>query len=230
MGHGFAVFPPLRRGGPARRALALGACYVMGTFNDNFFKQGALLLALAAGNAAFPAWGTFLFSLPFALFSLWAGWLADRRPKRNLVIGAKLLELAAMLAGAWGLIALSWTGLAAMLFCMGLSSTLFSPALNGSIPELFPARLVPRINALFKLGTTASILLGISLAGIVLDAGGSRTVELGFARPGACCCLPWAWWSSLWRVCCVPPLCPAVRLREVPLLFRVSRCWMLRPS
>ncbi len=183
MGHGFAVFPPLRRGGPARRALALGACYVMGTFNDNFFKQGALLLALAAGNAAFPAWGTFLFSLPFALFSLWAGWLADRRPKRNLVIGAKLLELAAMLAGAWGLIALSWTGLAAMLFCMGLSSTLFSPALNGSIPELFPARLVPRINALFKLGTTASILLGISLAGIVLDAGGGRTVELGFARP-----------------------------------------------
>ena len=183
MGHGFAVFPPLRRGGPARRALALGACYVMGTFNDNFFKQGALLLALAAGNAAFPAWGTFLFSLPFALFSLWAGWLADRQPKRNLVIGAKLLELAAMLAGAWGLIALSWTGLAAMLFCMGLSSTLFSPALNGSIPELFPARLVPRINALFKLGTTASILLGISLAGIVLDAGGGRTVELGFARP-----------------------------------------------
>ena len=29
----------------------------------------------------------------------------------------------------------------------------------------------------------ASILLGISLAGIVLDAGGGRTVELGFARP-----------------------------------------------
>ncbi len=46
------------------------------------------MLALAAGNAAFPAWGTFLFSLPFALFSLWAGWLADRYPKKNLVIGA----------------------------------------------------------------------------------------------------------------------------------------------
>lgn len=172
-----------RRVSLTRRALALGACYVMGTFNDNFFKQGALLLALAAGSTAFPAWGTLLFSLPFALFSLWTGWLADRYPKKNLVIGAKLLELAAMLAGAWGLMTLSWTGLAAMLFCMGLSSTLFSPALNGSIPELFPVRLVPRVNALFKLGTTASILLGISLAGMALDVGDGRTVELGFARP-----------------------------------------------
>lgn len=168
---------------PARRAVALGACYVMGTFNDNFFKQGALLLALAAGNASFPAWGTFLFSLPFVLFSLWAGWLADRCPKKNLVIGAKSLEFAAMLAGAWGLVTLSWFGLAAMLFCMGLSSTLFSPALNGSIPELFPARLVPRVNALFKLCTTASILLGIALAGVALDAGGGLAAYLGFAGP-----------------------------------------------
>ena len=57
----------------------------------------------------------------------------------------------------------------AMTFCMGLSSTLFSPALNGSIPELFPVGQVPRINALFKLGTTASILFGVFLAGIALD-------------------------------------------------------------
>lgn len=178
-----AASSSFRRLSLSRRAFTLGLCYVMGTFNDNFFKQGALLLALAAGNAAFPAWGTFLFSLPFALFSLWTGWLADRYPKKNLVIGAKLLELAAMLAGAWGLVTLNWIGLAAMLFCMGLSSTLFSPALNGSIPELFPARVVPRVNALFKLCTTASILLGISLAGAALDVGGGRIAELGFARP-----------------------------------------------
>ena len=87
---------PFSGGGSVRRALSLGICYVLGTFNDNFFKQGALLLALAAGNTSFPAWATVLFSLPFALFSVWAGWLADRFPKKNLVMGAKTLELAAI--------------------------------------------------------------------------------------------------------------------------------------
>lgn len=86
--------------------------------------------------------------------------------------------------GAWGLLAMNWAGLAAMLFCMGLSSTLFSPALNGSIPELFPIRLVPRINALFKLATTASILLGISLAGIVLDMNVFLTEQASSLPPG----------------------------------------------
>lgn len=160
-----------------RQALALGTSYVMGTFNDNFFKQAGLLLAVTTGNAAFQAQVTFLFALPFVLFSAWSGWLADRFAKKNLVIAAKTLELSAMLAGAWGMVMFDWHWLLAMTFCMGLSSTLFSPALNGSIPELFPAREVPRINALFKLGTTASILFGVFLAGVSLDQTWIETVR-----------------------------------------------------
>ena len=151
------------------QALALGTSYALGTFNDNFFKQAGLLLAVTTGNAVFQSQVTFLFALPFVLFSAWSGWLADRFAKRSLVICAKTLELAAMLAGAWGMVTLDWNWMLAMTFCMGLSSTLFSPALNGSIPELFPVGQVPRINALFKLGTTASILFGVFLAGIALD-------------------------------------------------------------
>ncbi|WP_300778355.1 MFS transporter, partial [uncultured Bilophila sp.] len=160
-----------------RQAAPLGASYVMGTFNDNFFKQAALLLAVGVGNAAFQARATFVFALPFVLFSAWSGWLADRFPKKRLVIAAKALELAAMLAGAWGMVMLDWTWLLAMIFCMGLSSTLFSPALNGSIPELFPVGAVPRVNALFKLGTTASILCGVCLAGLSLDQTWLDTVQ-----------------------------------------------------
>lgn len=151
------------------QALALGTSYALGTFNDNFFKQAGLLLAVTTGNAVFQSQVTFLFALPFVLFSAWSGWLADRFAKKSLVICAKTLELAAMLAGAWGMVTLDWNWMLAMIFCMGLSSTLFSPALNGSIPELFPVGQVPRINALFKLGTTASILFGVFLAGIALD-------------------------------------------------------------
>ena len=72
-----------------KQAAALGASYTLGTFNDNFFKQAALLLAVSLGYSGFQAWGTFLFALPFVLFSAWAGWLADRFPKKYLVTAAK---------------------------------------------------------------------------------------------------------------------------------------------
>ena len=41
---------------------------------------------------------TVLFSLPFILFSAWAGWLADRLPKNRMVVWSKIMELAAMLS------------------------------------------------------------------------------------------------------------------------------------
>ena len=58
------------------QALALGTSYALGTFNDNFFKQAGLLLAVTTGNAVFQSQVTFLFALPFVLFSAWSGWLA----------------------------------------------------------------------------------------------------------------------------------------------------------
>lgn len=149
--------------------MTLGLSYTLGTFNDNFFKQTVLLLAVGMQLTWVQAWGTVLFSLPFVLFSAWAGWLADRFPKRNVILAAKLLEFSAMLAGAWGLLSLNWGGLLAMLFCMGASSALFSPALNGSLPEIFPGAQVPQANALLKLSTTLAILLGIVLAGAALE-------------------------------------------------------------
>ena len=56
------------------QALALGTSYALGTFNDNFFKQAGLLLAVTTGNAVFQSQVTFLFALPFVLFSAWSGW------------------------------------------------------------------------------------------------------------------------------------------------------------
>ena len=164
-----------------RQTVSLGVSYTLGTFNDNFFKQAILLLAVGMGHTAVQAWGTVLFSLPFVLFSAWAGWLADRYAKCRLVLAAKALEVCAMLAGGWGLLQLHWSGMLAMLFCMGASATLFSPALNGSLPELFAREDVPRVNALFKLTTTASILLGITLAGGALERQWLAT-EIPFGR------------------------------------------------
>ena len=155
------------------RVVGMGIAYALGVFNDNFFKQAALFLAAIAKLEWMQGIAAALFALPFVLFSAWGGWLADAFPKKRVIVRAKYLELAAMLLGACALCAAGfiphWWGMAAVVFLMGLQSTFFSPALNGAIPENFPVREVPGVNALFKLATTAAILLGFSLAGVALE-------------------------------------------------------------
>lgn len=164
-----------------KRFISMALTYFLGVFNDNFFKQAALLLAVAMGMNTVQGQATMLFSLPFILFSAWGGWLADRFAKRRVVIGVKFLELAAMLIGAYGMLIMNWNCVLAMVFLMGLQSTLFGPALNGAIPELYPRSYVTRANALLKLVTTVAILLGMALAGFALDQHWVAT-EIPFGR------------------------------------------------
>ncbi len=148
---------------------AMALTYFLGVFNDNFFKQAALLLAVAGGMSQLQGRATELFSLPFIFFSAWGGWLADRFVKRQVLVLAKFLELVAMVIGSWAIITLNWFWILVMIFVMGMQSTLFGPALNGTIPELHPADRVPWVNSILKLVTTAAILLGMALAGFALD-------------------------------------------------------------
>jgi MFS family permease len=163
------------------RFIAMAATYFLGVFNDNFFKQAALLLAVTAGLSGLQGKATMLFSLPFILFSAYGGWLADRFPKRQVIIWVKFLEVIAMMMGAYGILTLSWFWILAMVALMGLQSTFFGPALNGSIPELYPSWYVTKANAILKLATTAAILLGMAAAGIALDQHWLKT-EIPFGR------------------------------------------------
>jgi MFS family permease len=151
------------------RFLAMAGTYFMGVFNDSFFKQAALLLAIVAGKSAWQGTITILFSVPFVAFSATGGWLADRFSKHYVIIYAKGLELVAMIIGAAGIFYMNWILIMAMVFIMGLQSTIFAPALNGSIPELYPAKYVTTANSIVKLLTTLAILAGIALAGLALD-------------------------------------------------------------
>ena len=163
------------------RFVAMAATYFLGVFNDNFFKQAALLLAVAAGLSGLQGKATMLFSLPFILFSAYGGWLADRFPKKQVIIWVKVLELVAMVMGAYGVLTLNWFWILAMVALMGLQSTFFGPALNGAIPELYPPWYVTRANAVLKLVTTSAILFGMAVAGIALDQHWLAT-EIPFGR------------------------------------------------
>ncbi|PID55410.1 2-acyl-glycerophospho-ethanolamine acyltransferase, partial [candidate division KSB3 bacterium] len=129
----------------AAKIFAMAGTYCLGVFNDNYFKQAALLLAVTTGMAHLQGPATVLFSLPFILCSSYAGWIADRFAKRNVVRFSKGLEVIAMLIGAAGILLINWPCILAMIFLMSLQSTFFSPALNAS-------------------------LLGIAIAGLSLDA------------------------------------------------------------
>jgi len=56
---------------------------------------------------------------------------------------------------------------------MGLQSTLFGPSLRSIIPELYPAEYVVKANAIIRMLSTAAILAGIAIAGVVLDREGA---------------------------------------------------------
>jgi MFS family permease len=151
---------------------AMAASYFLGTFNDNFYKQAVMLLALAAGREKFQGAAGIAFTVPFILFAAPAGWMADRFPKRNVVISAKTIEMVAALVGALGILLGNLWIMVGMVAIMGTQSTFFSPALNGSIPELYPPSYVTKANAVLRMIVTIGILVGISFSGFVLDLKG----------------------------------------------------------
>lgn len=166
----------------ARRSfLAMAGAYTLGVFNDNFYKQAVLVLAVSIGRVELQGYAAALFTLPLVVLAAPAGWLADRFPKRRVVIGAKWLELAAMLFGAVGVCLGHWPLIFVMLVIMGSQATIFSPALNGYIPELYPESYVPKANAILRMLVTAAILSGIALAGVALDCPGVgwRNIPVG---------------------------------------------------
>jgi len=166
---------------------AMAGAYFLGVFNDNFYKQAILILAVAAGRSEMQGLAISVFTLPFLLFAAPAGWVADRFPKRRVVIAAKWAELAAMLVGAAGIARGRWGLILVMLGIMGTQAAFFSPALNGSIPELFDEAEVTRANGILRLVVTLAILAGIALAGFALDSRGAGIlgVDRGRALTGA---------------------------------------------
>ncbi len=153
--------------------VSMATTYGLGVFNDSFFRQSAMLLAVgavAAGadRSSMQGWILAIFALPYLLFAAPAGWLADRFSKRRVVIGAKALELAAMGIGAVGIITGSWPLILTMAFTMALQSCVFGPSLNGSIPELYPAEYVVRANARLKAVVMGMIITGIAVASVAM--------------------------------------------------------------
>ena len=172
------------------KLLAMAGAYGMGVFNDSFYRNSAMLLALVVFDEVegpkLQSWIMALFTMPYLLLPWLAGWLADRFSKRRVVIGSKFMEVLAMGCGAAGIWTETWWLVLLMAFMMGLQSCVFAPALNGAVPELFPEDRVVVVNSRLKMVMAIMVVLGIAISGEVL---GFNTNKDGSA-------------ASLWGVPC----------------------------
>ena len=145
---------------------------LLGAFNDNFLKIVVSFVALdiaVRGHAGYVEIIAFLFILPSALFSGYAGHIADVYSKRTILVSVKIFEIVVMLLA----IAAFFTGhlesMLALVFLMGLHTAFFSPAKYGILPEMLPDKDLSRGNGLLEMSTFMAIILGTSVGSAIFS-------------------------------------------------------------
>jgi MFS family permease len=185
-----------------RRFLPLFVTQLLGAFNDNLFKNALVFFVVYSvydsdkAEANFSALSSFLFILPFFLFSALAGQLADMRDKARLIRFIKLAEIGIMTVGACGLL-LAWKGMVVQdvavplmllaLFGMGVHSTFFGPIKYAILPQHLHENEVLAGTGLVEAGTYIAILAARSWRAGSGGMGGRRR---GRHRAGGLCLQP----------------------------------------
>jgi predicted MFS family arabinose efflux permease len=109
-------------------------------------------------------------TLPFLLFAIPAGLLADRMSRRSLMVGAELVRAFALLV-VFGLIEfnqLGWTWLALLGFVAVCGTVAFSTAAPALIPSLVAPNALPIANSRIELARTIAYAAGPALGGILV--------------------------------------------------------------
>jgi len=134
------------------------------------------VLMLGAGEAETGLLQTAL-TLPFLVFAIPAGVLADRVPRRLLMAGAEAVRAVSLMA----LVALIQFGaltlhlMGAIGFVAVCGTIAFSVAAPSIIPALVPPSALPVANARIELARTAAFTAGPALGGILVGWTGGET-------------------------------------------------------
>jgi acyl-[acyl-carrier-protein]-phospholipid O-acyltransferase/long-chain-fatty-acid--[acyl-carrier-protein] ligase len=150
---------------------ALFITQFQGAFSDNVLKWLAIYLITGLGlskggrDQLVSVVGA-LFALPFILFSMAGGFLADRHSKRTVTIGVKGFEIGVMLVATLGLAANQLYLTIGCVFLMGVHSAFFGPSKYGLLPELLPERKLSWGNGILELGTFVAIIGGTVVGGM----------------------------------------------------------------
>lgn len=161
-------------GGWRRGFWGLIATQFQGAFSDNALKNLVLFLVVGMGlpeairERLAVAVGV-LFSVPFILFSMAGGYLADRYSKRSVTIGTKALEIGVMIVAFGGLASGNLPIQLVAVFLISTQAALFGPSKYGLLPELLPQERLSWGNGILELGTFAAIITGTMAAGFLAE-------------------------------------------------------------
>ncbi|WBO23144.1 MFS transporter [Sphingomonas abietis] len=165
--------PQLRLLG-TRRFLPLFATQFLGAFNDNLYRSAMLFFVAfnlyrqdGTDAALIAVISSGVFILPYFLFSSIAGQLADRIDKARIARIVKIAEIVIMAVGVVALDGGSLMLMMAVLFAMGVHSTIFGPVKYAMLPQHLAADELMGGTGLVEAGTFLAILAG-QLAGGLL--------------------------------------------------------------
>src|SRR5207302_7406671 len=139
------------------------------------------VLLLGVGEGQTGALQTAL-TLPFILFAIPAGLLADRISRRWLMAGSEALRAASLA----GILVLIWLGLLTMraLALLGFiavcGTVAYSVAAPALVPSLVTPSLLPAANARIELARPVAFASGPALGGVLVGVGGAAPA-VGFA-------------------------------------------------
>jgi acyl-[acyl-carrier-protein]-phospholipid O-acyltransferase / long-chain-fatty-acid--[acyl-carrier-protein] ligase len=149
---------------------SLIAVQFQGAFSDNALKWLVSFLVLDAALSKdrrdlwFVLVVPLLFAVPFLLFSIPGGYLADKYSKRSVTLYTKVFELAVMSLATYALAAnrLDVAGIALFLACT--QGAIFGPTKYGLLPELLPLSKLSWGNGIIELTTLLAAIIA-ALAG-----------------------------------------------------------------
>ena len=179
-------------------------------FNDKMAQFILIPLGGAVGFSVESAAGLMI-ALPFVLFAPVAGWLSDRFSKRDVMLGAAILQLL-VLAWICGSVLLKNLPLALCgFFALAVQSAFFSPAKMGINKELVGSEHLGFATGIQQMTAMLAILVGQIVGGWWFD---HRLRALG-GSPDV------AWQAGLWPLsllaaCSVPALLLAWIVPRVP--------------
>jgi len=100
-----------------------------------------------------------VFTIAYVVLAPWVGGLADRWPKKWVMLGANGIKASACLGVLLGVDSM-------LAYCVaGVGAALYSPAKYGLVTELEPARRLVAANAWIEISTVGAIICGTMLGG-----------------------------------------------------------------
>lgn len=145
-----------------------------GAFSENALKQLVIFVVFGLGlsetqkNELVPI-VMLVFAMPFIIFSMAGGYLADRFSKRSVTIGTKVFEICSAVCALAGLALRSLPLEFAAIFLLDTQGAVFGPSKYGLLPETLPEQELSWGNGIIELGTFLAVISGTIAGGYLSD-------------------------------------------------------------